>query len=607
MLILASILLLSGSNHTDGPFSSTPPALFSPSYPRDADPTPPCPRQRIQIICTCVATILAASWVSVHPNIPNPKESKIMKALRRIELMIWAIITPELIIYWAMRQWHGARSMEREFAEYQGGEGFRNYTELERLARKVMHSLKRLGYRLRHLRKSKDKELTSLARKTPNLREKAKWTRTHGFFLQMGGFLLREEGQKDRVLGWSTPMKYYKQGRLDLSGVAEDRINDHSKADGFAKGLALLQMLWFITQCIARFSDSDLILTEIELATAALALLSLVMYFLWWNKPLNAGVPIIITLLPLEKKKTRKDIVNSRPESLTNSNPGYPPKHYSQPATGFVATNDGAFLQTLSTHLPSPQSARPQIHRAYEDMISDGIGTSSCSSLPSNSSPPPACKHPNRPDLHDQMVSPRSVQLANRCHSSDVISSGAPSWYRFTQIVTGGPPDMRILRGDSVPIFEALDDSAVTSVPIFYSVPADSDAAYLKIALTSFSAAAALFGCIHCIGWSSRIVFTSHVASLAWRIASVVITASPVVWCLGIAFAYVRGVEVYRPALEEILYCLGLSGYYVTAVTILMYIAARLVLLVLALAELRDVPPGALASIQWVDVLPFIH
>ncbi|KAF9566513.1 hypothetical protein CPC08DRAFT_814736 [Agrocybe pediades] len=568
-----------------------------------------------------------------------------MKALRRIELMTWAIITPELIIYWAMRQWHGARSMEREFAEYQGGEGFRNYTELERLARKVMHSLKRLGYRLRHLRKSKDKELTSLARKTPNLREKAKWTRTHGFFLQMGGFLLREEGQKDRVLGWRTLMKYYKQGRLDLSGVTEDRINDHSKADGFAKGLALLQMLWFITQYIARFSDSDLILTEIELATAALALLSLVMYFLWWNKPLNAGVPIIITLLPLEKKKTRKDIVNSRPESLTNSNPGYPPKHYSQPATGFVATNDGAFLQTLSTHLPSPQSARPQIHRAYEDMISDGIGTSSCSSLPSNSSPPPACKHPNRPDLHDQMVSPR-VQLANRCHSSDVISSGhlvgsSPTLFhltvpnsqstdcpprspgklsdessrirltflfsRFTQIMTGGPPDMRILRGDSVPIFEALDDSAVTSVPIFYSVPADSDAAYLQITLTSFSAAAALFGCIHCIGWSSRIVFTSHVASLAWRIASVVITASPVVWCLGIAFAYVRGVEVYRPALEEILYCLGLSGYYVTAVTILMYIAARLVLLVLALAELRDVPPGALASIQWVDVLPFIH
>ncbi|KAF9549270.1 hypothetical protein CPC08DRAFT_675049, partial [Agrocybe pediades] len=247
MLILASILLSRASNPNDS-FSSIPDAVFSSSFPRDADPTPPCPRQRIQIIWTCVATILAASWVSVHPNIPNPKDSKIKKTLRRIELMIWAILTPELIIFWAMRQWYAAGFMEREFAE------------------------------------------------PPRRMKRDKWTRTHGFFLQMGGFMLREEGKKDRVLGWEALMAYYKQGRLDLSDVTEDRINDHSKADWFAKGLALLQMFWFITQCIARFFSKDLILTELELATAALAILSFAMYLLWWHKPFNAGVPITITL-----------------------------------------------------------------------------------------------------------------------------------------------------------------------------------------------------------------------------------------------------------------------------------------------------------------------
>ncbi|KAF9542832.1 hypothetical protein CPC08DRAFT_650076, partial [Agrocybe pediades] len=235
MLILASILLSRSSKTNDS--SSIPDVLFSSSFPRDADPTPPCPRQRIQIIWTCVATILAASWVSVHPNIPDAKESKIKKILRRIELMIWAIVAPELVIYWAMHQWHGARSMEIKFAG---------------------------------------------------------WTRTHGFFLQMGGFMLREEGKRDRVLGWIALVQYYMQGRLDFSDVTEERINDHSKADGFAKGLALLQMFWFIAQCVARFFDKNFILTEIELATAALALLSLVMYFLWWNKPFNAGIPITI-------------------------------------------------------------------------------------------------------------------------------------------------------------------------------------------------------------------------------------------------------------------------------------------------------------------------
>ena len=82
---------------------------------RDTDTPDLCPRKRVEIIWSCIATILAASWVSVHPNLPHPKDSKVKKTLRRIELMLWAIITPELIIYWAMRQWYGARKMEREF------------------------------------------------------------------------------------------------------------------------------------------------------------------------------------------------------------------------------------------------------------------------------------------------------------------------------------------------------------------------------------------------------------------------------------------------------------------------------------------------------------
>jgi len=123
-----------------------------------------------------------------------------------------------------------------------------------------------------------------------------KWTRTHGFFLQMGGFMIHEKGQEKRVLTFGRLATYYSRGRIDLSGVTEARINDHSKADGFAKGIALLQTLWFIVQCAARFSDRHLILTELELVTAALAVLSLVMYALWWNKPFNAEIPIVLTV-----------------------------------------------------------------------------------------------------------------------------------------------------------------------------------------------------------------------------------------------------------------------------------------------------------------------
>jgi len=102
------------------------------------------------------------------------------------------------------------------------------------------------------------------------------------------------------VLGWKPLMQHYKDGKINLSDVTETSINDHSKADGLAKGLALLQTSWFIIQCIARFANPALVLTELELVTAALAVLSLVMYFLWWNKPFNAEVPILINVLDAE-------------------------------------------------------------------------------------------------------------------------------------------------------------------------------------------------------------------------------------------------------------------------------------------------------------------
>ncbi|KAI9507953.1 hypothetical protein F5148DRAFT_1200841 [Russula earlei] len=61
-----------------------------------------------------------------------------------------------------------------------------------------------------------------------------------------------------------------------------------SKGSVISKGLVILQTGWFVTQCIARGAQG-LPITEIELVTVAFATLNLVMYLLWWNKPLNVG------------------------------------------------------------------------------------------------------------------------------------------------------------------------------------------------------------------------------------------------------------------------------------------------------------------------------
>ena len=64
------------------------------------------------ILWSCLATIFACSWVSVHPNIPGRNESWWRIALCRLELMFWAVVGPEMIITWAYRQWIGARKLE---------------------------------------------------------------------------------------------------------------------------------------------------------------------------------------------------------------------------------------------------------------------------------------------------------------------------------------------------------------------------------------------------------------------------------------------------------------------------------------------------------------
>jgi hypothetical protein len=68
-----------------------------------------------EILWSCLATIFACSWVSIHPNIPAPNESSWKILLRRLELMFWAVIGPEMLITWAFRQWSGARHIEKVY------------------------------------------------------------------------------------------------------------------------------------------------------------------------------------------------------------------------------------------------------------------------------------------------------------------------------------------------------------------------------------------------------------------------------------------------------------------------------------------------------------
>jgi hypothetical protein len=66
------------------------------------------------IIWSCLVTIFGCTWVAMHPNIPNAEENWFTTVLRRLQLMVMALIAPEIVILWAMRQWFAARALAKK-------------------------------------------------------------------------------------------------------------------------------------------------------------------------------------------------------------------------------------------------------------------------------------------------------------------------------------------------------------------------------------------------------------------------------------------------------------------------------------------------------------
>lgn len=118
------------------------------------------------------------------------------------------------------------------------------------------------------------------------------FSRTHGFFLCMGGFV----SSGGNPIAWLTQLNDPDLGPEFLKGIQKvgaEEIADKSKGDAFSKGVALAQGLWFTTQCLARVQQ-HLTITELEVATLAFAAVNIFICMLWWGKPLDVQQPIVV-------------------------------------------------------------------------------------------------------------------------------------------------------------------------------------------------------------------------------------------------------------------------------------------------------------------------
>ena len=79
------------------------------------------------IIWSCLATIFSCTWVAVHPNMPCPKQREAKNCFQRwirnpllsfvehrLLLFVCALLVPEYILAWAIRQYLRAREIARD-------------------------------------------------------------------------------------------------------------------------------------------------------------------------------------------------------------------------------------------------------------------------------------------------------------------------------------------------------------------------------------------------------------------------------------------------------------------------------------------------------------
>ena len=201
-------------------------------------------RGTLGLIVSCLTTIFLCTWVVIHARVY--KRSSLF-GLHKLTLFLKTIIAPEFIAVEGLQEWTQARRMVKDCADFTGG----------RL--KTLHAFY-IG-------------MLALRYRTPQ-GERVIWPNQVTWLLQQG------------LINWDDH---------GLLGLSEESIRDKSNADGAVKLLALIQVSWFMVQCIMR-SIHDLPLSQLETMTLSYIPLVAVTYFFWWVKPKDVMTPSVIDL-----------------------------------------------------------------------------------------------------------------------------------------------------------------------------------------------------------------------------------------------------------------------------------------------------------------------
>jgi hypothetical protein len=132
-----------------------------------------------------------------------------------------------------------------------------------------------------------------------------------------------------------------------------------------------------------------------------------------------------------------------------------------------------------------------------------------------------------------------------------------------------------------------------TSVPSFWSIEdTKDDESTQAIALVIECLVGTIFGIIHCIAWTADFPSTSEM--WMWRLCALLVAVIPPILGFFALLAFIAKADrILDRILESIL-----------VATVLIYIIARLFLIILAFIALRSLPLGAFIALDWSGYIP---
>ena len=124
------------------------------------------------------------------------------------------------------------------------------------------------------------------------------WTRRHGLFLLMGGFVLcNKDGQPSKTLSFPHFSLLVRQKVIEFPRLTSLEIQEQSNLHPTFAFVALMQATWFVAQCLSRFISASTpgpVITQLEAITAIIVISNWCIFLFAWKKPLDIQYPILI-------------------------------------------------------------------------------------------------------------------------------------------------------------------------------------------------------------------------------------------------------------------------------------------------------------------------